>query len=72
MGVYTAARVNSDNQSYRVTAVELPSALHPILGSSSSRGTSYFASVVFTHAVANKWNYLQIFWVVAEYLSSGT
>ena len=31
MGVYTVVTVNSGNQSYGVTAVELPSALHPTL-----------------------------------------
>ena len=53
-GVYIVARVNRDEQSYWVTTIDLPTALHPTLASTSrlssltKRAVFIFTSIVFT------------------------
>ena len=54
MRMHVVARVNSDKQSYGVTVIDLPSALHPTLvltsrpSSLTERAVSIVASIVFT------------------------
>lgn len=53
-GVYIVARVNRDEQSYWVTTIDLPTALHPTLASTlrpsslTKRAVFIFTSIVFT------------------------
>ena len=53
MGVYIVVRVNSDKQSYGVTAVDLPSAWHPTLALTSRLSSSTERTLHCVYTTAN-------------------